>query len=524
MAPVTVKQYHTHDVVLSSDADHENPFMVELSATLEHESGICIEQVPGFYDGDGRWVVRFSPTMAGTWSGRTSSADAALDNVPLDDIACVANDNPRVHGILGIDDTRARKLAWSDGTPCVALGFECDWLFAYHQRDAARCEQHIDLILERGFNYVVTNVYAHTGFATPDPNSKDTRPVHEEYVYVPPDHYVFGGDNDNPDHGMMNPAFFADFDAMMRLLHERGIVAHLMIQVQNKHVHWPKRRSAEDDLFWRYVVSRYQAFGNVVWDLSKESYNLVDEDGGYDYLLERIESVRRCDAYGHLVTAHDVVRGSNGFDSPVDDACDFSSDQIHLGDTGRYNREAAERLRKYPKPYMNIEYGYELGVEDLKTYTGWTTGEWDKILLWTWSIYAAGAYPCYYYNNTSWDLITFEPEPPGWKRYQYLREFLSDVPFNDMASHNDLVSTGMCLADPGRAYMVLLPDGGEFELDLPADIEAGALTCTWMGLHDGVRGSSTAERKGFSTRLPNPLNDPAAPCVALVSLAGAPSA
>ncbi len=520
MASVTVPRYRPHDFILTSDAARDNPFMAPAGATFTHESGLTIENVPAFYAGANRWVVRFSPTLPGAWRGRSSSEDPSLDGVPLEQLECTGNENGRVHGLLGIDEARPRKLAWADGAPFVPLGFECDWLFEYYRRDPERARAHIDLIAERGFNYIVTNVYAHTGFSTPDPSGKDTREIKREYIYGPPGEYVFGGTNDRPDHSRLNTSFFDTFDAMMRLLHERGLVAHLMIQVQNKAVRWPARRSPEDDLFWRYVVARYQAFGNVVWDLSKESYNLVKETGGFDYLLDRIALIRRCDAYGHLVTSHDVLQHSMGRDTVVDDACDMVSDQIHLGDCRRYNREAARRLRKKEKPYLNIEYGYELGVEDLKTYAGRTTAEWRQVLLWTWSLYAAGAYPCYYYNNTSWDLISFEPEPPGWKRYEYLSAFLGGAPFNDMESANDLVQRGMCLADPGKAYLVLLPEGGGTELDLSDLPDKRGMHCEWMAVYTGERRTVEAETGGFATNLENPFESAGEPCVVRVAVAG----
>ena len=43
MAIIDVPQYGIYDFSLHSDAQYDNPFMVELSAMLEHESGEKIE-------------------------------------------------------------------------------------------------------------------------------------------------------------------------------------------------------------------------------------------------------------------------------------------------------------------------------------------------------------------------------------------------------------------------------------------------------------------------------------------------
>lgn len=497
-----VERYHPHDFAVSARRFEGGPFPIELAVDFEHESGERIEGVPGFHNGEGEWVVRFAPALEGRWSGRISSGHSGLDGVALGPVECVGSDNPRVHGLLGTDPKRPNRFAWRDGTKFVPLGFECDWLFAYHQKDPEACRAAIDRIAERGFNYIVMNVYAHAGFS-------DTE---RDDVLTPPNMFLFGGTNEKPDHALLNVDFFRDFDALISYLHGKGIVAHLMLQVQNKHVNWPPRRSPEDDMFWRYVVSRYQAFGNIVWDAGKESYNLLKETGGHDYTLERIDLIRRTDAFGHLVTVHDPAGGSAGVNSVVDDACDFVSDQVHLGDTALYNHEAIRRFRSMRKPYMNIEYGYEEGVEPLKTYSSRTTGPWQDILLWTWAIYLGGGYPCYYYNNTAWDLVKFEPEPPGWKRCRFMMDFLDAFDLNAMSPDNELVKEGFCLAEPGRQYLVLLPEGGDLCIDLTALPDDAVVECEWMDIHSGGRKKATVEGRGFAVGIGNPFGDAAGPC------------
>jgi len=514
---VTAPLYGIHDFELSADAPE--PFAVELTATFEHESGRTIAALPGFYDGDGRWGVRFSPTRPGTWRGRTTCEVEALNDVELPALKCEETVDTNLRGVLGADPARARRLAWATGEPFVPIGFECDWLFSLHQRSEADFARLVDLLRERGFNYIVTNVYAHTGFSD----------ASLDFVYGPPDLYVFGGTNDEPDHATLNVDFFRRFDEMMRQLQARGITAHLMIHVQNKHVNWPVRYSPEDDRYWRYVVARYQAFGNVVWDVSKECHNYVGEFGHVAYPLSRVAMIRHHDAYGHLVTAHDPFVRSAGRSGPLDDACDYVSDQVHLGDTDAYNREAARRFRMLGRPYLNIEYGYEEGVEDIGTYTSGTIAPWPDVLAWTWAICVGGGYPCYYYTNTSWDLIKFDPEPPGWRRYRYLADFLAEADLNRMTPDNEYVAGGVCCADAGRAYLAYLPVGGDLTIDLSAVDSAAGVTCRWLDTHSGQTADvtltpETHERGGthggrlwhFLTKVASPLDDASAPAAVLV--------
>jgi len=527
-ALMIVALYDVYDFSLDSDTHHDDPLAVNVLATMEHESGEKIENIPGFYNGDGKWIIRFSPNKTGRWSGKTTSDDPKLSGIELGEIQCVKNENSSVHGKLLIDPDHPQKFTWEDGTPFVILGFECDWLFSYHQEKPGECRKHVGLINDRGFNYVIMNIYAHTGFSQPESKGEgDTIPG---TVYAPPRMYVFGGTNDEPDHSTLNIDFFKDYDQMMAILQEKGIVAHLMIQVQNKHVRWPKRLSPEDDLYWKYVVARYQAFGNVVWDIGKESYNLLGKTGSHEYTINRIDLIRETDAYDHLVTVHDSEAGSQGRYSEADAASDFVSDQVHLSDIDRYNREAIRKLRILPKPYLNIEYGYELGAENLKTYKSGTTVKWQDVLDWTYALYLAGAYPGYYYSNTSWDLIRFEPEPEGWKRYQYLKETLDGLSFNRMESMNELVQRGYCLADPGREYLVYLPEGGDARIDLTAvpgnrgdrgQWTAGddKVTGEWMDIYTGERRQIEIEASGWDTHVENPFEDKSQPCVLTIKVA-----
>ena len=214
---------------------------------------------------------------------------------------------------------------------------------------------------------------------------------------------------------------------------------------------------------------------------------------------------------------HDVEIRNAGTLSEPDRVADFVTDQVHMFDAGRYNREAIRRMRNAGTPYVNVEYGYELAEEQLKTYRGRTTAPWDDILKWTWAIYSAGAYPCYYYDNTSWDLIKFEPEPKSWVRYRELRDFLEGLPFNQMVADNEYVERGFCLALPGEAYLVYLPEGGDTSIDLSDVSDGSQLSLEWMAILTGECKSGQIEKpgvwSGFNTEIENPFDDANQPCV-----------
>ena len=65
---VTVARYDVFEVTLASDETFADPFVDgKARATFRGPSDKKVE-VAGFYDGDGKWRVRFAPNEVGAWS------------------------------------------------------------------------------------------------------------------------------------------------------------------------------------------------------------------------------------------------------------------------------------------------------------------------------------------------------------------------------------------------------------------------------------------------------------------------
>ncbi len=438
---VTVEQYHSHDFSFQAQAAG-NPFDVELTGEFTGPSGVVL-RVPGFYDGDGTWKIRFSPTAVGKWSMRTVSPLAALNGKTDAAIDCVANRNPRIHGSLRVDPAHPYHFIWEDGTRYFLLGYEADWLWGADMMDPARKEMRklIDQMDARGFNHVLVNVYAH--------DTKWANGKQHEWDYGPPAMFVFEGTNDKPDHTRLNTAFFRKYDEMMVALRDKGIVAHIMLKVYNKLVNWPERGSENERRYFRYVAARYQAFSNVVWDYSKEAYNEKDEQ----LQSNLMNLVRSTDAYRRLMTVHDD--DVYEWDPELSRNVDFRTDQQHrhFGEMIAFDR--AMRAR----PVVNSEFGYERGVDKLPSYN--INHEWHEQLHNGWLVYMAGGYGVYYYHNTAWDGFKVDPEPPGMKRFQLLGQIFQSLPYWRMEPANQLSVGGPCLAAPGEAYLFYFATAGD---------------------------------------------------------------
>jgi len=460
-----VEQFRPHDVVLRAKVKG-NPDLIQLRGELRGPEGATLA-IRGFHDGGDRWVVRLSPSRPGLWTLRTVSNVAALDG-HVRQLDAKPSSSRVIHGVLEIDPDHPRHFRFADGTRFFPMGYEADWLWGVDMTDPKRLLMNrlIDQMSARSFNYVLVNVYAHDTRWAPGKSC--------EWDFGPPALYAFGGSNDQPDHTRLNPAFFQAYDRMMWALWERGIVAHIMIKVYNKNVKWPKPGSDEEKRYFQYVVARYQAFPNIVWDFSKESFN--EKNDRLEQSMVRL--IRTEDAYGHLVTIHDD--NTLLWHDELGRTVDFQTQQIHAD----YEAGTAFGRALHGRPVLNAEFGYEFGVEKLPTHAHRNRSEWQPFLQRAWTVTLAGSYPVYYYDNTAWDVVKPDPEPPGMMRWKLLKDTLNALPYWTMEPHNELAMGGICLARPGVAYVFYVTDG-----KLIANLRHldGNATVTWLDTWTGQR-------------------------------------
>jgi hypothetical protein len=315
-----------------------------------------------------------------------------------------------------VSSTHPTHFQFDDGTFFFMNAYECDWLWAIDlgAQSLQRTNVLVDQVARHKFNTVLMNVYAHDSGWMPGKTS--------EYDFGPPALFAWEGTNDEPDHSKLNLAFFDHFDSVIELLESRGIVAHLYLKVYNKKVSWPERLTPEEDLYFRYVVARYQAYWNVIWDFSKESYNEPDKA----YLYNRVTYVRALDSYGHMVTTHDdhtyasnrLHRGS----------IDFYTAQQHVD----YYESVISAKSRYGMPYFNSEFGYEHGPEGMDDYTYGVRQSPEELIWRAWEICMAGGYPAYYYTYTAWDVVDFRHQPPGYEYFRILYDFFASLRFWEM--------------------------------------------------------------------------------------------
>ena len=277
---LTVQQWDFVDVELPGPSGG-NPFVdvtVGARFTLDRRQ----LDVPGFYDGDGVYRVRFMPTHPGRWRYRTNSNAAELDGYE-GEVECLPA-AAGVHGMVGVRDTF--HFAYADGTPYRQIGTTCyGWT---HQGDALE-EQTLATLRGAPFNKVRMCVF----------------PKHYAFNQNEPPLYPFQGTPPRDwDTARLNPAFFRHFEHRVGQLRELGIEADVILFHPYDEGHWGFDRmdAAADDRYLRYAIARLAGYRNVWWSLANE-FDFMKEKRPADW--DRYAGIVRAeDPYGHLRSIH----------------------------------------------------------------------------------------------------------------------------------------------------------------------------------------------------------------------------
>jgi hypothetical protein len=460
-----VLRWQPHDFAFHIEQEPNRPFQVSFSAEVTGPGGVKLI-VPGFYDGGATWKVRVAPTAEGVWTLTTRSPTADLNNQRAA-FVCISNPSPTVHGGLNVDPEHPRHFVYEDGTRFFLMGYECDWLWALdaNDPDLKTVNRFLDKLAANGFNYVLLNVYAH--------DTTWRRGKTAEDDYGPPPLYPWEGTNSEPDHSRFNLAYWQHYDRIIDALCRRGMVAHIMIKVYNKMVRWPAKGSAEDDLFFHWLIARYSAYPNVHWDFSKESNN----DRDLNYKLGRIRFIHDNDPYHRPITTHTDLET---FDAGAyNDVLDYRSDQTH----SKWHATLLDHQKQHLWPVLNVEFGYEHGPKGLKDMTYNVVQAPGEVCRRAWEVYMAGAYGAYYYTYTAWDVIRPEDSPPGYAYCRHLRDFFQTTQFWALTPSDELVSSGYCLANRGKEYVAFQNQAQAFSLNLEG--LSGSALAKWFNPFTG---------------------------------------
>jgi hypothetical protein len=447
------------------------PFEVAFTGELNGPSGQHLV-LPGFFDGGDQFKLRVSASEVGTWTVTTHAPSTpALDGKTIT-LDVTPNANPHIHGALQLDPRSKTALRWEDGAPYFLSGYECDWLWALGlaSNDTAALGAFLDDLGGHGFNHVLLQAYAYDTSWRPGTTGPDD--------YGPPPRQAWPGPHASPDFTQFDLPYWQHYDAVIDALHQRGIVAHVILRVYNKQVNWPPNGSREDDAYYRWIVARYAAYPNVIWDLSKEAQHEPD----LAYKQGRLSMIRALDGYARMRTVHDDAANYDA--GAYDGLVELRTDQTHSA----YHATILKERATGKWPVLNAEYGYEYGPGGPSDVTYAGSDSPAVMADRAWQIAMAGGVGAYYYTYTAWDVLRPGDLPKGEVAYQAFARFFAQVDFPALTPADALVTasggTAYALAEVGREYVFYAPMTSELVVKLEAP--DGPLAVRWWSPATGA--------------------------------------
>ena len=494
----TANQWEVVDIHFKTKTLPAKPEDASFTAELSCVGSTDTITVSGFYNGDKSYLVRFCPDIAGVWTYRTKSDVKDLNG--LNGQIIVNSPLEGRKGGIKINPKSTREFIYSNGDPYFPICFEVDWLFALDAEnpdDIPVTRKFVNTIAENGFNQLIMNVFAYdVGWA------KDST-LKAEHNYGSPKVFPFAGNNTAPDHSKLNIEYFRRLDRVIDYLDKKGIAAHLMIYVWNKEVNWPKAESKEDNRYFDYVVKRYQAYPNMVWDISKEALGYGRDDVGY--ITRRIDRLRQLDTHKRLVTVHDY-----GYCKNHKDKLDFASVQLWNSELTRLMLKVRDDFPN--QPVLNIEHG---GYE--KSPYVVFPGNYDNpevCLERAYQCVFAGTFPTHYWQGAAWyavipDIEALLPEErPKLEYYKHMAGLVSKYNLGGLKASDSKGNGGFCLHNDNDLFIYYLPrEISSFLSFLPKKHIGKMINVTWFNPFTGKYSEPTTQKiSSIHTKFFNPDN------------------
>jgi len=270
-----------------------NPF-VEVTFGAKFTLGARTVDVPGFYDGDGVYRVRFSPDSAGRWMFVTTGSAKELQG-HTGALTCVAA-KPGNRGPVGT--AHQFHFQYADGTPYFPFGTTC---YAYGFLGEPYEQQTLDELKRVGFNKVRMCLLPkplgkRKVFAMPFEHAGPVLPAGAEDL----------ADNSKSketfDLTRLNPVYFRHVEKRIEDLGALGVEADVILFHPYDAWGFKAMSQEEDDRYLRYAVARLSAYRNVWWSIANE-YDLVKAKSMKDWdRFFRI--VQENDPYSRLRSIH----------------------------------------------------------------------------------------------------------------------------------------------------------------------------------------------------------------------------
>ncbi len=469
-----VNRYGEYEVVLRTTNAHPAPYTgVTLSATFRGPTQTIT--VRGFWDGGSLYKIRMLPTETGTWHWSTTSNHPELNGQGG---SFESVESPR-KGYVRVSPARPYGFEWAgDGRPFFLMG-DTLWHMYYNLRFSDGSFQSvIDDRASQHFNYahgVVHDALANEGGSI--------------YRGQRADLEIFDVDT-------LNPGYFHWLDERVDYMNERGMIAGLFFSWGDGH-YQEYQTPAQYERFMRYMVARYSS-KNVFWIVVGEFEEAGEPLSRWrDYM----RLVQDSDPYDHPISLH-TTSTTNAFGG--DPQHSFISQQL-FGSPEELRQRVLDS-RRFGKPVVNLEYGYE---GDPRHHGNNQPA--DEVRRDHYALALAGGYGVYGNNTPGYstyhrvgDFRLSSTDTPGAEYLRILYEFFTGLQFQRLSPAQHLVGNGIAAASSSD-YVVQLPSGGSVSVDLSG--ARGALSADWFDPRTGMRASAGTTAGGATGSFTAPSGD-----------------
>ncbi len=443
-----IAQWDIFEIALNGPVDG-NPYMdVELNAVFELNDDKIT--VPGFYDGNGIYRIRFSPGTEGEWSYETESNADKLSG-KKGKFSCIPATEEN-HGPLKIANTFF--LEYVDGEPFYSIGTT-----AYQWTSVKQSiqEQTLATLENAPFNKIRMCVFP------------------KSYIYgneTEPWAYPFKREGSENDFSQPSYEFFQNFDLRVKQLRDMGIQADVILFHPYDKWGYSKMGKEMNEKYVRYMIARISAYRNVWWSLANE------------WDVPAIKDSIDWEGIGQLLQnedPHHRLRGIHNWYGSEDHFFDHTRPWItHVSMQTSQFYNAIKWRRQYQKPLLFDEMRYEGDVP-----SGWGNLSGQEMTSYFWMAGLSGGYPMHgetLKNDSDTSEVrwwakggTLMGESPG--RIAFFKKVMEQAPVKEMkpelqdnGNPENLNNNVYLISNPGEYYLAYVAKEAEtINIELPGN-------------------------------------------------------
>ncbi|WP_022867278.1 DUF5605 domain-containing protein [Schaalia vaccimaxillae] len=279
-------------------------------------------------DGAGRYLVRFLPPEAGTWSWEIASNARSLDSL-AGVFEVEESESPGVVRVAGMGFVHA------DGTPFTAFGTTA---YAWIAQPKAVQDQTLRTLAASPFNKLRMCL----------------TPKHYSYNSNEPERLPFERTERGWDPERFDLAFWRNLDERVMQLGQLGIQADIIFFHSYDRWGFATMPGEVDERYLRYAVRRLAAQPNVWWSMANEYELLVNKQNDDWHRLA--ELVVAEDHAAHLLGIHNIFK-------VFDPEARWLTHVSVQGGGSSMGDVVASLRRRWAKPVTIDEFGYEGDLE-----------------------------------------------------------------------------------------------------------------------------------------------------------------